>query len=657
MPSPPPPHPPLYNNHHHNPSTSFQTPQRFFHSTSTTATTTTDRSSGVSLAPQRIHHLHTNPLECRRHAQFQSQAPSQALLHRRIPVEAQQTRSTASTAAVVANSAFTATATTTSRSASASSSSAASSLPTSTTSSSTKRISSVGGTTTTGLTAAAITAAFPSAVDWDNSISSSSSTTSSSSAWNPTSSFFSRSSSSASSSSSSATTSAKLAAAAANANANANAPVVTAFAVTGASASGASGATVPDLCDWLNLSASASTSLSSSSSSPTTATTTSPNFTTTITRPPSSSTPPSSSHLSSHRADACAFSSLGSIMDPSQFGDFSFQYDSLPMHDPHAFTSDQSTLLSAATKPSSIAPFDDLHGADLSSLQSSAQTPSLTTSTAPTTHHSASSFAMDPADLSANVDDIFGIPDDLSPDASSILHPDNALDDFASTSQDRADGTDLGGRGAGAKDDKGDGAPAWSELKTKAGKDRKRLPLACIACRRKKIRCSGEKPACKHCLRSRIPCVYKVTSRKAAPRTDYMAMLDKRLKRMEERIIKIVPKAEQDPNATTPTVTRAVVKPAIPGAAASKGAKKRRADEAFDQGLDTWINGPANGKDASAKPSSEERNSDDDSLAKEGAEALPPRDIQEHLSEVFFDNIYGQPYYLLHKPSYMRKLK
>jgi hypothetical protein len=27
-------------------------------------------------------------------------------------------------------------------------------------------------------------------------------------------------------------------------------------------------------------------------------------------------------------------------------------------------------------------------------------------------------------------------------------------------------------------------APVWTELKTKAGKERKRLPLACIACRR-----------------------------------------------------------------------------------------------------------------------------------------------------------------------------
>ncbi|KAL6414060.1 transcription factor 2 [Ilyonectria robusta] len=58
----------------------------------------------------------------------------------------------------------------------------------------------------------------------------------------------------------------------------------------------------------------------------------------------------------------------------------------------------------------------------------------------------------------------------------------------------------------------------WRGLKTKAGKDRKRLPLACISCRRKKIRCSGEEPTCKHCSRLRIPCEYKVNTRKSAQR-------------------------------------------------------------------------------------------------------------------------------------------
>lgn len=188
-----------------------------------------------------------------------------------------------------------------------------------------------------------------------------------------------------------------------------------------------------------------------------------------------------------------------------------------------------------------------------------------------------------------------------------------------------------------------DRKPPWSELKTKAGKERKRLPLACIACRRKKIRCSGEKPACKHCLRSRIPCVYKVTARKAAPRTDYMAMLDKRLKRMEERVIKIIPKEESE------AIPRAIIKP--PAANQANSGKKRTVEEAFGPQLDEW----ADSKPAAQIPKGQSNH--ESKINTEGSELLPTLEIQDHLSEVFFDNLYGQSYHLLHKPSYMRRLR
>ncbi|KAI1812690.1 fungal-specific transcription factor [Poronia punctata] len=233
---------------------------------------------------------------------------------------------------------------------------------------------------------------------------------------------------------------------------------------------------------------------------------------------------------------------------------------------------------------------------------------------------------------------------------------DNMSDDFGLSTAAPTDGTELGGK---LKENKTDPTPAWSELKTKAGKERKRLPLACIACRRKKIRCSGEKPACKHCLRSRIPCVYKVTTRKAAPRTDYMAMLDKRLKRMEDRIIKIVPKCEQDSSASN--VVRGVVKPVLPGTVPQnkQSGKKRVADDAFGAELENWARGSTRPRlDSSGRPTSlQVQEAEENKLLFEGAESLPSKDLQEHLAEVFFDNIYGQAYHLLHKPSYIRKLK
>lgn len=202
------------------------------------------------------------------------------------------------------------------------------------------------------------------------------------------------------------------------------------------------------------------------------------------------------------------------------------------------------------------------------------------------------------------------------------------------------------------QDQSGD-KPAWSEMKTKAGKERKRLPLACIACRRKKIRCSGEKPACKHCSRSRIPCVYKVTTRKAAPRTDYMAMLDKRLKRMEDRVIKTIPKDETRDMAA---IGRSNVRPPQPGQT-TKTQKKRSADEAFAAEMEQWAHASRNGGPQDTFPMRREGKSDGPDLMTEGAEFLPSLEIQEHLAEVFFDCVYGQSYLLLHKPSFVRRLK
>lgn len=200
--------------------------------------------------------------------------------------------------------------------------------------------------------------------------------------------------------------------------------------------------------------------------------------------------------------------------------------------------------------------------------------------------------------------------------------------------------------------------PAWVEMKTKAGKDRKRLPLACIACRRKKIRCSGESPACKHCVKSRIPCVYKATTRKAAPRTDYMAMLDRRLKRMEERVIRIIPKDEAD---RIPAVARAIVKPNATILPARVVGKKRPADEAFGAELENWIGSiDTSSQKLETRPFQAMAKQDDQEesrLLNEGVDYLPSMEIQEHLAEVYFDYVYGQSYHLLHKPSFMRRLE
>ncbi|KAI9785184.1 MAG: hypothetical protein M1839_000822 [Geoglossum umbratile] len=218
------------------------------------------------------------------------------------------------------------------------------------------------------------------------------------------------------------------------------------------------------------------------------------------------------------------------------------------------------------------------------------------------------------------------------------------------------DGGAEGGSGEKTQVDEGEGSqPPWSELKTKAGKERKRLPLACIACRRKKIRCSGQKPSCRHCLRSRIPCVYKATARKAAHKTDYMAVLDKRLKKMEDRIVKVIPEEEVNDALST---ERGSVKPVPPGGSVGKvaGGKKATEDEAFTREIESWAD-QSHPKDRGPYWPLKRTDLEENSLFYDGAEHLPSQEIQEHLAEIYFDYVYGQAYLLLHKPSFMRRLR
>lgn len=136
-----------------------------------------------------------------------------------------------------------------------------------------------------------------------------------------------------------------------------------------------------------------------------------------------------------------------------------------------------------------------------------------------------------------------------------------------------------------------------------------------------------------------------------------MAMLDKRLRRMEERVIKVIPKDELPDLNTT---SRSSVRPPIPGTTKSQRftpAKKRSADEAFVHELSEWSQGkkPPGMPDAQARLRKQVEG--ESRLFTEGANELPSPQLQEHLAEVFFDCIYGQSYLLLHKPSFMRKLR
>lgn len=131
-----------------------------------------------------------------------------------------------------------------------------------------------------------------------------------------------------------------------------------------------------------------------------------------------------------------------------------------------------------------------------------------------------------------------------------------------------------------------------------------------------------------------------------------MAMLDKRLRRMEDRVIKVMPKDEQR-NATA--IGRSTVKPNNLNATATK---KRQAEQAFADDLNSWTK-PSESEDPPkiVRQSLHQDENSQPNIIVDGADHLPPYELQEHLTEVYFDYVYGQAYQLLHKPTYLKRLR
>lgn len=78
-------------------------------------------------------------------------------------------------------------------------------------------------------------------------------------------------------------------------------------------------------------------------------------------------------------------------------------------------------------------------------------------------------------------------------------------------------------------------APPGRSSSTSGDKDKKKLVVACIGCRKKKIKCSSDRPACSNCLRLNIPCEYPVI-RNRGSRFGYMEMLNRRMQHLEKYI-------------------------------------------------------------------------------------------------------------------------
>lgn len=178
------------------------------------------------------------------------------------------------------------------------------------------------------------------------------------------------------------------------------------------------------------------------------------------------------------------------------------------------------------------------------------------------------------------------------------------------------------------------------ETDSSANSSKKKLVVACSGCRKKKIKCSADRPACSNCLRQNIPCEYPPI-RNRGSRFGYQEMMKKRLKSLEKYVdFSVPPKSESSDYHSQSDIASQ-----IPGAGGQmKGAS-----------LSDMLN--------QIDPSTGGSNSDSTGDSKTPGTAsssslpLPPPDIVLHLVELYFSHVHNQTYSFLHKPTFIPKIK
>ncbi|KAK9468954.1 fungal-specific transcription factor domain-containing protein [Lipomyces arxii] len=213
---------------------------------------------------------------------------------------------------------------------------------------------------------------------------------------------------------------------------------------------------------------------------------------------------------------------------------------------------------------------------------------------------------------------------------------------------------------------------------SKHSHDKRKLVIACNACRKKKVKCSGDRPACGNCLRLNVPCQYPAVKNRGS-RFGYHEMLSRRLEMMERHIkpppgtllnhyhsTHKLPLLQQATNNVTAQTVGSIPLP-------SAGRAKRTADGVFKRlgyGQDSYeesavdsdlIHSLTDTAGNSAGPSNES-DSPNSSRDRQPSLALvsvhiPDFEIIEHLTELYFRYLNNQSYAFLHKPTFMPRLR
>ncbi|KIW52422.1 hypothetical protein PV05_08058 [Exophiala xenobiotica] len=178
--------------------------------------------------------------------------------------------------------------------------------------------------------------------------------------------------------------------------------------------------------------------------------------------------------------------------------------------------------------------------------------------------------------------------------------------------------------------------------------------IACILCRKRKLRCDGNKPSCGTCSRLNHHCEYSEERKKSGPKRGYVKLLEQRLKQVENLLESRDTPAESTSQASRPSTIPApesypsMASLDIPNLGTS-------GDTSMSGMIDPTFTDPAlNGiQDFAGMNVSDDFSWEMIGLGLE--EALPSRDVIDELNEIYFEKVHpSMP--MIHKARFLSSM-
>ncbi|KAK8055809.1 hypothetical protein PG993_001036 [Apiospora rasikravindrae] len=191
--------------------------------------------------------------------------------------------------------------------------------------------------------------------------------------------------------------------------------------------------------------------------------------------------------------------------------------------------------------------------------------------------------------------------------------------------------------------------------------------LACMICRKRKLKCDGIKPSCSTCTRLGHTCAYDEVRRKSGPKRGYVKALEERLKLVESLL--------QTPESSSASANNTTAAPKEPAKSSSNPVEPRNQPPvttanlnitnpgiaiASDNDMDRWhFNGdspqPGTGDDFNfntAMPMGLDPSFTWEMIGLGLEEPLPPQETIDELHQIYFDKVHPSlP--MMHKYRYL----